>query len=285
MKPLRIAIQKSGRLKEGSLSLLAECGITIENGRDKLKVSAYNFPLEVLFLRNSDIPQYVLDGVADVAIIGENILVEKGADLDQRLQLGFSRCKVSLAVPKDVSYEGLSFFEGKKVATSYPNTLRSFLTANGVTADIHVISGSVEIAPNIGLADGICDIVSSGNTLFTNGLREVEVLLKSQACLASRRNLDSDKQALLEKLVFRMSSVMASRNNKYVLLNAPNDRIDEIAACLPGIKSPTIIPLLEEGWSSVHSVINENDFWEVIDELKNLGAEGILIVPIQKMIQ
>ena len=281
---LKIAIQKSGRLHNKSIELLKECGIFFDNGNDQLKISATNFPLEILFLRNSDIPQYVEDGVADVAIIGQNLLAEKGKSIKEILALGFSKCRLSLAVPKIIEYKGLSWLNGKKLATSYPTTLKNYLHKNNIQAEIHEISGSVEIAPNIGLADGICDLVSSGSTLFKNRLKEVEVILKSEACLAARPDLSKEKKALLDKLIFRINSVLASKNNKYVLLNAPNNKLEIIKEILPGIKSPTILPLAEKGWSSVHSVINENDFWEVIDQLKENGAQGILIIAIEKMI-
>nr|WP_320119079.1 ATP phosphoribosyltransferase [uncultured Marinifilum sp.] len=281
---LKIAVQKSGRLKEDSLKILKECGISIDNGKDQLKASAFNFPLEVLYLRNSDIPQYVEDGVADIAIIGENVVIEKQKELDVLQKLGFSKCRLAMAIPKDVEYTGLDFFNGKKLATSYPNSLRQFLAANNLDCDIHEISGSVEIAPNIGLADGICDLVSSGSTLFKNGLTEVEEILVSEACLVANKNINDLKSAILDRLLFRMKSVLAAKNNKYILLNAPNDKIDDIIKVLPGMNSPTIMPLAKEGWSSLHSVITENDFWGVIDQLKLNGAEGILIIPIQKMV-
>ncbi|MBS1594446.1 MAG: ATP phosphoribosyltransferase [Bacteroidetes bacterium] len=283
-KRIRIAVQKSGRLNEDSLKLLKECGIAIDTGADRLKVSSPNFPMDVFFLRNSDIPQYIEDGVADIAIIGENILIEKPHQVDTLMQLGFSRCRVSLAIPKSDVYPGPSFFSGRKLATSYPNTLRRFLTERGITAEIHEISGSVEIAPNIGLADGICDIVSSGSTLFKNGLKEVEVLHRSEAILISGQNLDTAAQALVHKLTFRINAVLAARNNKYILLNAPNEKLDEIISLLPGMKSPTILPLAKPDWSSLHSVISESEFWEKIDALTAAGAQGILIVPIEKMV-
>ena len=281
---LKIAVQKSGRLKEDSLQILKECGISIDNGKDQLKAKAFNFPLEVLYLRNSDIPQYVEDGVADLAIVGENVVIEKQKQVRILQKLGFSKCRLSLAIPKAKEYQGIQFFQGKKIATSYPNSLRSFLNKNQIEAEIHMISGSVEIAPNIGLADGICDLVSSGSTLFKNGLKEVDVLLKSEACLVSNLDLDEKKQEVLRQLLFRMKSVLQAKNNKYILLNAPNDKLDQIIAVLPGMKSPTIMPLAKKGWSSLHSVINENDFWNVIDQLKQNGAEGILVNPIQKMV-
>ena len=283
-KKLRIAIQKSGRLNEDSLKLIKDCGIAIDNGDDQLKVTARNFPMEIFFLRNSDIPEYVEDGVADIAIIGENLLIEKPHEVDVIQKLGFSKCKVSLAIPKNEKYDGLSYFNGKKLATSYPNTLQQFLKKNKLNAEIHEISGSVEIAPNIGLADGICDIVSTGSTLFKNGLKEVEVLFQSEAVLITGRNLSAEAKSLFEKFVFRINAVLSARNNKYILLNAPNNKLNEIIALLPGMKSPTILPLAEEGWSSLHSVISENEFWEKIDGLKKLGAQGILIVPIEKMV-
>lgn len=283
-KKLRIAIQKSGRLNEDSLKLIKDCGIAIDNGDDQLKVTARNFPLEIFFFRNSDIPEYVEDGVADIAIIGENLLIEKPHEVEVIQKLGFSKCKVSLAIPKNEKYDGLNYFNDKKLATSYPNTLKQFLKENKLNAEIHEISGSVEIAPNIGLADGICDIVSTGSTLFKNGLKEVEVLFQSEAVLITGKNLSKEAKELFEKFVFRINSVLSARNNKYILLNAPNNKLNEIIALLPGMKSPTILPLAEEGWSSLHSVISENEFWEKIDGLKKLGAQGILIVPIEKMV-
>jgi len=281
---LKIAVQKSGRLLDDSIQLLKECGIKVDNGKDQLKAAATNFPLEVLYLRNSDIPQYLADGVADISIIGENTLIEKEKDLVNLRKLGFSKCRLSLAVPKEVDYPGLQWFQNKKVATSYPNTVNAFFKEKGINADIHVISGSVEIAPNIGLADGISDLVSSGSTLFKNGLKEVEVMLKSEAVLAANKNLSAEKKEILEKLLFRIDAVMAAKNNKYVLLNAPNDKIEDIIKILPGMKSPTVMPLAASGWSSVHTVITESDFWNIIDHLKATGAQGILIVPIEKMV-
>ncbi|PHR90505.1 MAG: ATP phosphoribosyltransferase [Leeuwenhoekiella sp.] len=283
-KKIRIAIQKAGRLNEDSLQILKDCGVSIDNGRDQLKASAANFPLEVFYLRNGDIPQYLRDGVVDIAIIGENVLIEKGTDIAIAQKLGFSKCKVSLAVPKGTKYESVKDFEGKKIATSYPNTVLDYLSKYGVKADLHIINGSVEIAPNIGLADGICDIVSSGSTLFKNGLKEVEVMLKSEAVLAVSPKIDSERQEILDKLIFRIKAVLKGRDYKYVLLNAPNDRLDAIIAMLPGMKSPTVLPLAEEGWSSVHSVIDKNEFWEVIDKLKDSGAQGILVSDIEKMV-
>jgi ATP phosphoribosyltransferase len=282
---LRIAVQKSGRLLEDSLQILKECGLKVDASNGKLKSTVANFPMEVLFLRNSDIPQYVADGVVDAAIIGENLLIEEGSLLEILLQLNFSKCRVSLAVPKNSAINSVKDFEGLKIATSYPNTVQQYLDKNGVSAEIHTISGSVEIAPTIGLADGICDIVSSGNTLFMNGLRELEVILKSEAVLVKGSDLSADKQNVLDKLVFRMNAVLASKNSKYILLNAPNEAIEAIVAILPGMKSPTILPLAEPGWSSLHSVISEDQFWENIDALKMAGAEGILVVPIEKMVK
>lgn len=284
MNKLKIAIQKSGRLNEDSLQLLKDCGIKIDNGKDQLKVAARNFPIEVLYLRNSDIPQYIEDGVVDIAIIGENILIEKQKQSEVVEKLGFAKCRVSLAVPKKIDTDEASYFNGKKIATSYPNTLQSYLDENNIEADIHVISGSVEIAPNIGLADGVCDIVSSGSTLFKNGLRETQVILKSEAVLAKNINLNTEKEAILSKLQFRIQAVLRAQNTRYVLMNVPNDKIEEVTAILPVLKSPTILPLAQEGWSSLHSVIDEEKFWNNIDALKNAGAEGILVVPIDKMV-
>ncbi len=282
---LKIAVQKSGRLNEDSIKLLKDCGISIDNGKDQLKATARDFPLEIFYLRNSDIPQYLEDGVVDIAIIGENLLIEKQNEVEIIERLGFSKCRVSLAVPKEFENVGMDYFQQKKIATSYPNTVESFLKENNIEADIHVISGSVEIAPNIGLADAICDIVSSGSTLFKNGLVEVFTLLKSEACIVKTRlQLSSEKEDLIDKLVFRIQSVLRAKNNKYILLNVPNDKIEEVSSILPVLKSPTILPLAQEGWSSVHSVIEKNKFWEVIDALKAAGAEGILVIPIEKMV-
>jgi len=281
---LKIAIQKSGRLQSDSLQILKECGISIDNGKDQLRAQARNFPLEVLYLRNSDIPQYVQDGVADIAIVGENVVIEKQKQVEVLQKLGFSKCRLKMAIPKDEEYTGLDYFNGKKIATSYPNSLQAFLDANNLDSEIHVISGSVEIAPNIGLSDAICDIVSSGSTLFKNGLKEVEEILSSEACLVKNADISEEKNALLSDLLFRMSAVLAAKNNKYLLLNAPNDKIEAISSILPGMKSPTVMPLMDKGWSSIHTVINDKDFWEVIDQLKANGAEGILTIPIGKMI-
>ena len=281
---IRIAIQKSGRLNEDSLKLLKDCGISIDNGKDQLKASSRNFPMEVFYLRNGDIPQYLRDGVVDIAIIGENVLIEKGKDILSAERLGFSKCKVSLAIPKGDTYHSVNDFEGKRIATSYPNTVRNYLEEKGVKAELHIINGSVEIAPNIGLADAICDIVSSGSTLFKNNLKEVEVMLKSEAVLAVSPKISEERKAVLEKLKFRIQSVLRARQSKYILLNAPNDKLETIISKLPGMRSPTVLPLAEAGWSSVHTVINKDKFWDVIDELKQAGAEGILVCPIEKMV-
>jgi len=284
MSKLRIAVQKSGRLNEDSMNILKDIGISIDNGKDQLKASARNFPVEVFYLRNGDIPQYLKDGVVDAAIIGENVLIEKGSDLKFVERLGFSKCKVSIAVPKDSNANSLKDLAGKKIATSYPETVKKFLKEQDIEAQLHIINGSVEIAPNIGLADGICDIVSSGSTLFKNGLKEIEVLLKSEAVLAVSPVLDAEKQRILDTIQFRIQSVLKGRNSKYVLLNAPNDKLDTIISLLPGMKSPTVLPLAQEGWSSVHSVIPKNDFWNIIEGLKANGAQGILVCPIEKMV-
>jgi ATP phosphoribosyltransferase len=281
---LKIAIQKAGRLNEDSLNILKDCGISIDNGKDQLKASARNFPLEVFYLRNGDIPQYLKDGVVDVAIIGSNVLVEKGVDIDIAENLGFSKCRVSLAVPKSVKYTSLEDLRGKRIATSYPHTVASYLKEKGIEAELHIINGSVEIAPNIGLADAICDIVSSGSTLFKNNLKEVEKILSSEAVLAVSPQIGNEQKAILEKLRFRMRSVLAGQQSKYVLMNVPNDKIGRVVELLPGMRSPTVLPLAEEGWSSVHTVINKDTFWEVIDELRRAGAEGILVCPIEKMV-
>ena len=284
MSILKIAIQKSGRLYEESLQLLKDSGISVYNGNDQLKVTASNFPLEVYFLRNSDIPQYLIDGVVDIAIVGDNLLVEKGQGIQVAEKLGFSKCKVSVAVPKAFDYKSLNDLNGLRVATSYPKTVIDFFSSKGMTVDIHQISGSVEIAPNIGLSDAIVDIVSSGSTLFKNGLKEVEVILKSEAVLAVSPQISEDSKAILSKLQFRIQSVLRSKKSKYILMNVPNDKINEISNILPVLKSPTVMPLAEEGWSSVHSVIDEDTFWDVIDQLKEAGAEGILVCPIEKMV-
>ena len=284
MSKLKIAVQKKGRLSEKSLELLRESGIRISNGTGRLKATADNFPVELLFLRDDDIPQYVEQGVADIGILGENEVLEKARNVELIERLGFAKCRMSLAIPKDQSYSGISDFQEKKIATSYPVILENFFKEQGVEAEIEEIGGSVEISPGIGLADAVFDIVSTGSTLFMNGLREVETVLKSEAVLIANQDLDQDKKQILQKLLFRMRAVRRSAENKYILLNAPNESVKAISQVLPGMKSPTVLPLKEEGWSSIHSVVNEGEFWEVIDQLKDLGSEGILVVPIQKMI-
>jgi ATP phosphoribosyltransferase len=281
---LKIAIQKSGRLSEQSIALIKECGIQFNNAVGKLTASANNYPIEILFLRDDDIPGYVTDGVADIGIVGENVLLEKQVSVKTILQLGFGKCRLSLAVPKALEYKSLKDLSKHKIATSYPNILSDFLKSNNIEATIHEISGSVEIAPSIGLADAICDLVSSGSTLLSNGLKEVETVLKSQAVLVANNNLSAEKEKQLDDLLFRIKAVQAAKNNKYILLNAPNTAISEITDVLPGIKSPTVVPLADSGWSSIHSVVNENEFWQIIDKLKAAGAQGILVVPIEKMI-
>lgn len=284
MSILKIAIQKSGRLNEDSIQILKDSGISINNGNDQLKTTASNFPLEVYYLRNSDIPQYLLDGVVDVAIVGDNLLVEKRQNIVVAEKLGFSKCKVSVAVPKTFNYKSIEDLNGLNVATSYPNTVLNYFNSKGINVDIHQISGSVEIAPNIGLSDAIVDIVSSGSTLFKNNLKEVEVILKSEAVLAVSPKISEESKQVLEKLLFRIQSVLRARKSKYILMNVPNDKIKEVSSILPVLKSPTIMSLAEEGWSSLHSVIDEEKFWEVIDQLKNAGAEGILVCPIEKIV-
>lgn len=283
-KSLRLALQKSGRLSEKSLELLKAAGVRIDNYSRQLLVKAHNFDLELLFLRDDDIPEYVQDGVADIGIVGENVILEAEKDLDIIEKLGFGRCRLSLAVPKQFKYESLSDLEGKNIATTYPVILEKYLLQNNITANIHKISGAVEITPNINLADAIFDIVSTGSTLISNGLKEVDKVIKSEAVLVSTKSLSEEKKALLDQILFRIRSVNLAKNNKYILLNAPNDSLDKITSLLPGIKSPTILPLAMEGWSSVHTVIEEDDFWERIEKLKNAGAQGILVVPIEKMI-
>lgn len=284
MSKLKIAVQKSGRLSEKSLQLLEECGIKFPNGGGKLITEATNFPVQILFLRDDDIPQYVEQKVADIGIVGENVLIESTKKINIVEKLGFSSCRLSLAVPKEAEYQGLEFFKNKRIATSYPNILSEYFQDQKIDVSIEVISGSVEIAPGIGLSDGICDIVSSGSTLLSNGLKEVEKVLDSQAVLVASEDLDLEKQQILQKLLFRIQSVRKAKENKYILLNVPNPKLDKIKAILPGMNSPTILPLAKEGWSSLHSVISEDKFWDVIDELKVAGAEGILVVPIEKMI-
>ena len=284
MSTLKIAIQKSGRLSEKSLQLLESCGIQISNGERKLKAIASNFPIEILYLRDDDIPQYVEQGVADIGILGENEVWEKNKKVTTITQLGFASCKLSLAIPKDENYTDLSYFENKKIATSYPKILSDFFNTKNIPVIIEEISGSVEIATGIGLADAIFDIVSSGSTLVMNGLKEVEIVAKSEAVLISNQDLSPEKQVILNKLLFRISSYRNGKENKYILLNAPNESIKSICSILPGMKSPTILPLVKEGWSSLHSVVKENDYWDIVEQLKSLGAEGILIIPIEKMI-
>jgi ATP phosphoribosyltransferase len=284
MSKIKIAVQKAGRLHDDSIQILKDCGISIDNGKDQLKAAASNFPLEVFYLRNGDIPQYLRDGVVDIAIIGENVLIEKGDDIVIAERLGFSKCRVSLAVPKGTKYKTINDLNGKRIATSYPNTVRNYFNDLGLEADVHLISGSVEIAPNIGLADAICDIVSSGSTLFKNNLKEVEVLLKSEAVLAVSPKISAENKKLLNTLLFRIQAVLKGRDSKYILMNVPNNKIDAIIKILPGMRSPTVLPLAEAGWSSIHTVIKKNSFWEVIEELKANGAEGLLVVPIEKMV-
>jgi ATP phosphoribosyltransferase len=281
---LKLAIQKSGRLKDDSIALLKECGIKIDNRRNQLKVTANNFPLEILFLRNSDIPGFIENGNVDIGVSGENLLYEKSPNVSEVLKLGFASCRLSIAVPNLMEYNSVQDLAGKNIATSYPNSLKKFLSSNGVEAKISQISGSVEIAPGMGLADAVCDLVSSGNTLFTNGLKEVELILKSQSVLISSPSLSPDKQLILDQLVFRINSVLDAKNKNYILLNCPNEKIEEISNLLPGMRSPSVLPLQQEGWSSLHSVIEETAFWESISQLRNAGAEGILIIPIKKMI-
>lgn len=281
---LRMAIQKSGRLHDDSMKLLKECGIDINNGVNRLKTDASNFPLEVFFLRDDDIPQYVEDGVADVGIVGENVVLEKQRQVREVEKLGFGKCRLSVAINKAAVYGSAKDLHGLRIATSYPVIVGDFLKRNQIEADIHVISGSVEIAPGIGLSEAICDLVSSGSTLFMNGLKEVEVILKSEAVLVANNKLTREQEEVLKKLLFRIQSVRKAKNNKYILLNAPNDKLDVICSLLPGMKSPTVLPLADSGWSSVHSVVDENDFWDIIEKLKSNGAQGILVVPIEKMI-
>jgi ATP phosphoribosyltransferase len=281
---IRLAVQKSGRLSDKSLEYIEACGIDYSRNKVKLKSSASNFPLELLFLRDDDIPKYVADGVADVGIVGANVVAEKGERVETVEQLGFSKCRLSLAVPEKVDFGALADLNGMRVATSYPNLLRTYLDGHGITADIHEISGSVEIAPSIGLADAVCDIVSSGSTLLANGLKEVEVIFRSEALMIATPQLSADKQAILDDLMFRIQSVRRAKHYKYVLMNVPNESIPHVRALIPGMRSPTITPLADPGWSSLHSVLQEDDFWSKIDELRAAGAEGILVIPIEKMI-
>ena len=283
-KKLKIAIQKSGRLYESSIRLIKECGLSIQNGHNKLKAPISNFPAEVLLLRDDDIPQYVADGIADIGIVGENVVAEKNPSIVIKEKLGFAACRLSIAIPKSEQYNSTDFLSGKRIATSYPGIVQQFLDKNDIQAEIHEINGSVEIAPGIGLAEAICDIVSSGSTLMSNGLKEVETVMKSEAILIAGEALDEQKLSILDQLIFRIRAVHQAKNNKYILLNAPDDNIEEIKSIIPGMKSPTIMPLATEGWSSLHSVVNEDAFWDKIDQLRNLGAQGILVIPIEKMI-
>jgi len=284
MERLKIAIQKSGRLTEDSQQLFSECSIDIQDGKRQLLAPSANFPIDLLYLRDDDIPQYIADGVADVGILGENVWIESQTELRIAKRLGFAKCRLSLAIPRGEKYEGIDYFRGKRIATTYANIVKKYLAEKGIAAEIHEISGSVEIAPNIGLADAICDIVSTGSTLMSNGLKEVETVMYSEALMLANHNLSPEKEAILQKLLFRIEAVAAAKQNKYILLNAPNDSMDAICNILPGMKSPTILPLAQSGWSSLHSVVNEEIFWELIDQLKALGAQGILVVPIEKMI-
>ena len=280
---LKIAVQKSGRLHDSSIKMIKECGLTIDNGSNKLKAPVKNFPAELLLLRDDDIPQYVADGVADVGIVGENVVIEKSRPVRIREKLGFAGCRLSMAIPKSEQYSGIDYFNNKRIATSYPVIVQKYLDQNNLDAEIHEINGSVEIAPGIGLAEAVCDIVSTGSTLISNGLKEVETVLQSEAVLISG-DLDESKSLILDKLIFRINAVRNAKNNKYILLNAPDHQVEQIKSVIPGMKSPTVMPLAKEGWSSLHSVVNENDFWEKIDQLRDLGAEGILVIPIEKMI-
>ncbi|MHA4847015.1 ATP phosphoribosyltransferase [Flavitalea antarctica] len=284
MTKLRIAIQKSGRLNDDSVKLLKDCGIDLKNGVNKLKTEADNFPMEIYFLRDDDIPQYVEDGVADIGIVGENVVYEKNKNIEVIEHLGFGKCRLSIAVSRSENYSGIEYLRNKKIATTYPVIVQKFLDENRITAEIHEISGSVEIAPGIGLADAIVDLVSSGSTLFMNGLKEVETVLRSEAVLINTPNLSPEKKQILDKFLFRIRAVKKAKNNKYILLNAPNGKVQEIISLLPGMKSPTVLPLAEPGWSSVHSVLSENEFWDIIEKLKDAGAQGILVIPIEKMI-
>ena len=281
---IRIAVQSKGRLYEDTVNLLKEAGIKIGNSKRTLLVKSSNFPVEILYLRDDDIPQTVASGVADLGVVGENELLEKGEDVDIAKRLGFSSCRLSLAIPKSVEYSGVEWFKGKKIATSYPNILNDYMRKTGISMDLHVITGSVEIAPSIGLADGICDIVSSGSTLISNNLKEVEEVMRSEALLISNKQLTEEKKAILSELIFRIDAVKSAEDKKYVLMNAPTSKVNEITSILPGVKSPTIMPLATDGWSSIHTVLDEKCFWEIIGQLKSLGAEGILVLPIEKMI-
>ncbi len=281
---LKIAIQKSGRLHEDSINLLRDAGIDFSNGQGRLRSAASNFPLEIFFLRDDDIPEYVADGVADAGIVGENVFLEKEKPIEIAARLGFGRCRLSLAVPKNMDFQNLDDLQGKRIATTYPNILGKFLAKNGIEATLHEISGSVEIAPSIGLADAVCDLVSSGSTLLINGLREVSTILKSEALLVAARHLDPEKAEILRRLNFRFDALLRAKNHKYILLNAPNEQLPEILALLPGMKAPSVLPLAGGGWSSVHSVVAEDQFWEIIESLRAAGAQGILVTAIEKMI-
>lgn len=281
---LRIAVQKSGRLYDDSVKILKECGIELQNGMNKLLNEAINFPMQILFLRDDDIPQYVEDAVADIGIVGENIIYETNKNVKLVEKLGFGKCRLSVAIPRSENYTGANFLQKKRIATTYPYLVQKFLDRNNIDAEIHEISGSVEITPGVGLADAICDLVSSGSTLFSNGLKETEVILNSEAALISNKNLSAEKQVLLKKLLFRLQAVKKAKKYKYILLNAPDNKLDVICSLIPGMKSPTILPLGIEGWSSLHSVVHEDDFWNIIEGLKENGAEGILIAPIEKMV-
>lgn len=284
MSILKLAIQKKGRLSEKSIELINECAISFPNSTGKLVAKCYDFPMEILFLRDDDIPDYVQDGVADIGIVGENVAVESDKQVDEILKMGFGKCRLSLAVPRSFEYNSIQDLQGKSIATSYPKILKNYLDQNNIQAEIHVISGSVEIAPSIGLADAICDIVSTGSTLLSNGLKEVEQIFQSEAIIIGNKNLSDDKKTILDDFLFRLNAVRKAKKNKYILLNAPNESLDKIIQILPGIKSPTVLPLAEKGWSSVHSVITEKDFWQIIQQLKEAGAEGILVMPIEQMI-
>lgn len=284
MQKLKLAIQKKGRLSEASIQLINECDISFPNSSGKLMTAAYDFPIEILFLRDDDIPDYVQDGVADIGIVGENVLVESNKAVDEVIKMGFGKCRLSIAIPRNEEYSSIASLEGKSIATSYPKILKDYLDKNNINAEIHVISGSVEIAPSIGLADAICDIVSTGSTLLSNGLKEVEQIFISEAVMVKNKNLSNEKEQILQELLFRLEAVRRAQKNKYILLNAPNESLEKIIALLPGINSPTVQALAKEGWSSVHSVITEKDFWAKIQQLKQAGAEGILVMPIEKLI-
>lgn len=283
-KRLRLAVQKSGRLSEGSLKIIKECGISFTQAVGKLKAEARNFPLDFFFLRDDDIPKYVANGVADIGIVGENVLVEKDEDVKLIEHLGFSKCRLSIALPRDFDYQGIQDLDNIRIATSYPRLLEQYLDQKGIKAQIHTISGSVEIAPSIGLAEAVCDIVSSGSTLISNGLKEVEVIFKSEAVLIGNHNFDEDKKSILNQLLFRIHAVKRAKSYKYILMNVPNNSVDKVKNILPGMKSPTVTPLALPGWSSIHTVLKEDEFWKIIAQLKEAGAEGILVVPIEKMI-